>query len=170
MRRDADAQVQVAGGTAAAPGFALAGDPDARPVADARRDPHVHRSHLSVQPHRQTAKGAVIRVFESELQLLLDIPSGATPRRAPAALRAAAHLAAETRATAATEEGLEEVGERAPVAEHLAHFLFGHRAVAAARRLAAEAHVPAWLTAEAGSAGSARRHVLVRAPVRAQLV
>src|SRR5215470_376291 len=165
MRRDADAQVQIAGGTTAAPGFAFARNTHTCVVANPGGNPDVDRVRTTVQPHRQPAQGAVVDVFKSELELLFDVTPGAGART-PCALRAAAHIATETGAGAATEKRLEEVGERAPVTEHLPHFLFGHRPVAAARRLAAEANVPLRLTAKAGAGG----HVFVRTPIRAELV
>ena len=68
MRRHADPQIQVAGRRAAAPGFAFAGDADARAVADAGGNPHVDRPRISVEPDRQPPRGAVVDVFEAELE------------------------------------------------------------------------------------------------------
>src|SRR6185295_10775357 len=89
---------------------------------------------------------------------------------APAPGRAAATASAPRLAAAhAAEEGVEEVGERIAVAEHLAHFFRRHRAEAAAGR-AAGVHVPrAALCLVARSAG-AGTGLLVHAPVGAKLV
>src|SRR6185369_137110 len=117
--RDSDAEIQVAGGPAAAARLAFAADADARAVADARRNPDVHRVRVPVEPHAEAAHRAVIRVFERQLQFLFDVPSGARSRAAAAA-RAAVRLARD--ATAA-EERLEEVGEGVAFTEHLAHLV-----------------------------------------------
>src|SRR5215471_2044894 len=166
MRRDADTQVQIAGGTTAAPRLAFAGNAHTRVVADPGGNSDVDRVRLTVQPHREAAQSAVVGVLKSELKLLFDVTSG-TGARTRGAVRASTHIAAETSAATTTEKRLEEVGERAPVPEHLPHFLFSHRPIAAASRLAPEANVPARLTAEACAAG---RHVFVRTPIRAELV
>src|SRR5262249_36205442 len=125
-----------------------------------------NRPRLAVQSHREPPQRAVIRVFEGQRKLLFDVAARAGTSAA-AARRAARLARAETGAATAAEKRLKEIGERTSVAQHLPPFLFGHRAVAAACRLAAVADVPsALLTAETGTG----RHVLVRTPVRAELV
>src|SRR5215467_3103726 len=95
MRRDADAQVQIAGGTTAAPGFAFARNTHTCVVANPGGNPDVDRVRTTVQPHRQAAQGAVIDVFKSELELLFDVTPGAGARTPGALLAAARRLAPE---------------------------------------------------------------------------
>ena len=70
---------------------------------------------------------AVIRLFERQLDFVLDVAALLRARRAPAAPRAP-----RARAAAAAEERAEEIRERILVPEQLVHLLFGHGAVAAA--------------------------------------
>src|SRR5581483_6247745 len=126
---------------------------------------------MSVLLQRQPARGAVIRVLQPELELVLHIASGARRRAAAPRAGAPSRLARRTRAA---EERLEEIRERVRVAEHLPHLVFGHRAEAAAA--AARVDVPAAAgelarieAAEAAGPGRGAG-LLVCAPVGAELV
>src|SRR5438309_1424331 len=105
MRRDPDPEIEIAGLRAAAAVLALARDAHPRAFADARRDSHVDGPRVAVVLDREAAHRAVIRVFETELDLLLDV--AALARAAPAA---AARPAAWLFAAAAAEERVEEIG------------------------------------------------------------
>src|SRR5262249_93994 len=174
VRRRANPKVQIAGPCAAGPLFAFARDPDARPLADAGRDPDVDRARLTIVLDGDPARRPVIAVLERQLDLLLDVAAVMRLRRARRAAAAAARARLARRA-GASEERLEEIGERVVVAEHLVHLFRRHRPVAAlaAGPAAAEMGVPpaaAELTRiEAGAAG-ARARLFVGAPVGAQLV
>src|SRR5258708_5913358 len=166
MPRQANPQVQIAGLRAADSVLAFAGHPHARSVADARRNADVHRPRVTVVLDRQATHGAVVGVFESQLDLLLDVASGA--RCAAAAGAASAAAARRVSSEAAAEERVAEVGEGMLVAEHLAHLVFGHRAEAAALRSATEVHVPAGLIRIEPAA--LRPGLLVIPPYLAELV
>src|SRR5438876_5605024 len=84
MRRDVNAQVQVARLGAAAAVLTLAGDADARPLADARRYPHVDGAGVAIVFDRQTPHRAVVRVLEPELDFLLDVAALTRSTTAPA--------------------------------------------------------------------------------------
>src|SRR5687767_3786417 len=164
MRRQADPQVQIARRGAANTVLTLAGDANARSVANAGRNPHVYRADLAIVFERQPPRRAVERVVERQVELVLDVAAGpltgaCTPRPAAGTLEASA--------AAPAKEGREEVRERAGVPEHLLHLFLGHRPVAAARRTA-DVDVPLPGERTAGATGGAGLFVL--APVRAQLV
>src|SRR3954470_7000300 len=169
VRQHLHAQVEIAGASAAGAGLALAGDAHPRAVADAGRDAHVDGPRMAVVLQRDPAQRAVVRLVERELDGVLEVGADAGPAAA-----ARAPLLAIGRATAA-EERREEVGETAAAAaEQFFHLLlrYGPILAAAAGRVsagppaleAAEAAEPAW------EALRARRHVLVGAPVGAELV
>src|SRR5437879_5843933 len=120
MRRQANPQIQVARLPSVGPMLSFAGNSNARALSHTRGNPYVNRPRLSVLRDRQTPRGPLIRVFESELDFLLEI--AAVTRTAAA--RAAPSLARSGRAA---EEGMEEIGERVST-ERLVHFFFGHRA------------------------------------------
>src|SRR6266699_1647002 len=128
MRRRADSQVQVARLPAARALLALAGDADARAFAHAGRNPHVDGARLAVVLNGEATRRALVDVLERELELLLEVASGACARRP----RAAAARARPLLTHAPAEEGLEEIGERLLAPEHLGHFVLRHRAIAAA--------------------------------------
>src|SRR5207249_11737247 len=137
MGRQADPQVEVARLGAAGSHFAFARHAHARAVGHARGNTDVHRPGVAILFDRQPPRRAVIRILERELDFLLHVAPGAGAARPagppPSTLAGAA------------KEGLEEIGKRVLVAEHLAHLVFGHRPEAAALRApaAAELHVPA---------------------------
>ena len=120
------AQVQVARGSAVAPGGAFAGRAHARALLDADRNTHVDRSRVAAFLDRDTPRGAVIGLFQRQLDGLLDVLALLRPGR-PAAARPAPRFAAS-----AAEERAEEVRERILVAEEVLHLLGRHGAVAAA--------------------------------------
>ena len=64
VRSQPHAQVEIARGTAADTGLALAGNAHARSVADAGRDPHVHGSRVTIVLEREPPRGAVVGVVE----------------------------------------------------------------------------------------------------------
>src|SRR5262249_61695825 len=100
VRRRANPKVQIAGPCAAGPLFAFARDPDARPLADAGRDPDVDRARLALLLDGEPARRPVIDVLEHQLDLLLDVAAVIRlrrARRAPAAARRA-RLARRARA------------------------------------------------------------------------
>src|SRR5262249_4211346 len=172
IRRRPDPQIQIARLRAAGTLFAFAGDANARPVADAGRDPHVNRARLTLVLDREAARRPAIDVFERKFDLLLDV--AALPDVRGARLAGASAPACAGTRPAAAEEGLKEVGERVVAPEHLVHLFLGHRAVAAfAGTAAAEVDVPPATTElariEPAAAGAGAR-LLVGAPVRAQLV
>ncbi len=154
---------EIAGLGARCPVFALAGDPDARTVADAGRDADVHVARLAVVRDRKTARRAAEGIFERQLDLLFDV--------APLARRPAASAASPrrpgARPLAAAEEGVEEIGERIGVSEHALHLFRRHRAESAAARSSAAAAV---FDVPARRRAGARPGLFVRAPVRAELV
>src|SRR5687767_10847553 len=113
--------------------FSLTRDANARTVDNPGRNPHVDRPGVTIVCHCQPSRRALVRVFERQLELVLDVAAGpltgaACPRPAGAAL--------EATATATAEEGREEVGERTGVPEHVLHLFLGHRPVATAWRTA----------------------------------
>ena len=112
----------------------------------------------------EAPRGAAVGVFEIQIDFLLDVATGA---RGAAAAAAGAPAGGFLFTRSAAEERMEEIGEGIGLAEHFAHFFFGHRAVAAAaRRLTAEVGAPA-----AGSGATGRRTgLLVLSPVGAELV
>src|SRR5204863_9118007 len=119
---------------------------------------------LTVLFNREPARRALKRVLEAELELVLDVaalPGAARAARPPAAARILA-LARPS------EEGVEEIGERIGVAEHLAHLFRAHRAEAAAARRAAEIDVPRVAALEPAARRAAG--LLVHAPVGPELV
>src|SRR5207248_5962657 len=99
-----------------------------------------------------------------------DVAAGTRLRRArpPAACAPAARFAA-ARGAGAAEEGLEEIGERVVAAEHLVHFFRRHRPVAALAAGCA-ADIPSELAGIESAAARRAARLLVRAPVRAELV
>src|SRR4029077_12640712 len=115
MRREPYAQIQISRRRAAGSRFTLAGNPDARAVADARGDADIHCAGMPVVFEREPAGGAVIGILERQLDFVLDV--------APRALACAPARAARGRLplakAAAAEEGREEVGEGILVPEHL---------------------------------------------------
>src|SRR5439155_24295246 len=141
---------------------------DARSLADARRDADVNRPRMTVVLQREAPRRAVIRILEPQLQFVFDVAAHSRRPSARAA-RAPSRIGA-----AAAEERLKEVGERVLVAEHLPHFVFGHRAESTLTAGAApEIHIPAaeLTRIESGrSAGAALARLLVHPPVRAELV
>ena len=124
----------------------------------------INSARVSVVLDGQPPRRALVGVFETELDFLLDVAAGALSAR-PSASSAPCAFAGG----GAAKEGLEEIRKRVLVAEHLAHFVFGHRAEPAALRTAAEIDVPtAELTGiETRAAGAG---LFVRAPVRPELV
>src|SRR5688572_31450077 len=139
MRGEPDAQIQIARLRTARTVLALAADAHAGTLADASRNAHVDGAGLTIVRHGETPHRAVVRIFESQLELVFDVASLARGPRAPA--RAPAGIVSRA-AGGTAEERVEEIGERIAVTEHLAHFLFGHRAEAAALTSAADVDVP----------------------------
>src|SRR5262245_4114172 len=169
VRRQTDAEIQVAGLSTVGALFTFAGHPYPRSLADSGRNPDVDRTSVAVVLDREPHHLAAVGVLERQLDLLLDIAPlartalAAPTRPAPSGVVLAAHRAAEER--------LEEIGERVRVSEHLAHFVFGHRAeaaLAAARPSCAPVELARVESLESGAAGGAG--LLVGAPVRAELV
>src|SRR5206468_6599028 len=115
--REANPQIQIAGLCAARPHLTFAGHTNARSVGDAGRNPDIHGARVAILLDRQPLRRAVIRIFETELDFLLHVASGAR------AARSAAAPAAGAVAACAAKERLEEVGEGMLVSEHLAHFV-----------------------------------------------
>src|SRR5687767_6668348 len=111
--------------------------------------------------HRQPPRGAVVGVFERQLDLMLDVASLTLPRSSPRGAR-----------SFAAEEGGEEVGEGVRITEHLLHFLLRHRAEAAARTRAAARPTCVDVPLPAGKwVGFATcLGLLVGAPIGAELV
>src|SRR5438552_8833383 len=164
MRGEANPQVQIAGLCAARAHFAFAGHANARSVDHAGRNADINGARVSVVLDGQPPRRALVRILETELDFLLDVTAGALSARPPASSAPCAFAGG-----GAAKEGLEEIRKRVLVAEHLAHFVFGHRAELAAPRTAAEIDVPtAELTGiETRAAGAG---LFVRAPVRPELV
>ena len=129
MRLQLHAQIQVAARRAAGAAAAFAGDAHARSIRDAGGNAHLDGAGMPVVTQLQALHAAANRVFEIELERMLDVLALAGPRPRASAARAGRFLRAH-----AAEERLEEVGERAvaaAAAEHLRHFFFRHRAEAA---------------------------------------
>ena len=171
VRLDADPEIQIAGRAAVRAGFPFAGGAHARSVPHADRDPHVDAARVSSLLDRDAARGAVVRLLERELDLVLDVaPLLRTGRPALPGPRSLA------RPTAAAEERLEEVRERILVPEQLVHFLFAHGAVAAGTAhvdvpgAAARARTRAPERRAAGEALALLLRLVVHLPVRAELV
>src|ERR1700681_2412086 len=164
MRRQPDAEVQIAGRRAAGAGLALGRDSYAREVADARRNPDINGPCVPVVLDGQPARRAAVRVREPERDLLLDIAALLRGPRPPATAAAARLVLG----SGAAEERVAEVREWIGVAEQLAHFLFGHGADPAPWS-APEADVPGGilLTGRALTAGAG---LFVHPPVGAELV
>ena len=81
--RDLHAQVEVAGGAAVGARFALAGGADARAVLDAGRNAHVDAARVAALLDRDPARRAVERLFERQLDRVLDVAALLVARRAP---------------------------------------------------------------------------------------
>src|SRR5262245_56624323 len=75
MWREVHAQVKVARLCPRCAVLTLAGDPDARALAHAGRDPDVHGPRAAVVRDREASGSAVQGVFEVQLDLLLDVAS-----------------------------------------------------------------------------------------------
>ena len=92
MRPDLHAQIQVAGGAAVGAGFAFAGGAHARAVLDAGRNPHVDAARVAALLDRDPPRRAVKRLFERQLDLVLDVApllvAAARARRGRVPLRA----------------------------------------------------------------------------------
>src|SRR5690606_34115961 len=86
VRRQADAQIEVAGRTAARSVLSLARDADTRAVADARRDADVHRPRVPVVLQRESPHRALIGLLERQRDLLFEVAPLA--RACPAGPRA----------------------------------------------------------------------------------
>src|SRR5262249_39949298 len=128
----------------------------ARPVADARGNTDIDGSCVTVMFQGETAGGAAVRIFERELELVLDV--AAAPLTRPCARAAATWPLAESGA----EERREEVRERIAVAEEVLHLLGRHRVESAGAARAARVDVP--LSGEWTRAALLLR-LLVHAPV-----
>ena len=75
VRPDPDAQVQVPGGAAVRARFALAGGADARAVLHAGGDAHVHGARVAAVLDRHPPRRAVERLFQRQLDSVLDVPA-----------------------------------------------------------------------------------------------
>ena len=78
-----DAQIQIARRTAVAAGFSFAGGAHARAVLDPDRDAHVDAARVAALLDRHAAGRAVIRLFERQLDFVLDVAALLRARRAP---------------------------------------------------------------------------------------
>src|SRR5262249_34647214 len=130
---------------------------------DSGRNSDVDRTGMAVVLQREAPRRAVIRVFQPELDLVLNV-AALSRGTAPAPARPSSRLLR----TGPAEERVEEFGERIGFTEHLAHFIFGHRPETAAG-LAAEVHVPG-ATLEARPLSRPGACLLVHPPVGAKLV
>jgi hypothetical protein len=85
MRREPHAQIEITGCGAADTLFALAGHAHARSFADAGRNANVNGAGMAVVFEREAPRGAVVRIFEGELDLVFDVASMPLPRPPTAA-------------------------------------------------------------------------------------
>ena len=85
VRRQPDAEKEIARRRAAGAGLAFAGDPDARSFSDAGGNPDIDRACVAVVLDGEPPRGAVVGVLEIQLDLLLDVAARA---RGPAAAAA----------------------------------------------------------------------------------
>src|SRR5262245_45479258 len=118
MRLQPNAQIEIARRGAAGARLALAPDSHSRTVADAGRDTHVHAASVAVVLDREAAGDALVRFFERQRELVLEIASlsGPASRRPCTARRGA---------PAAAEEGVEEVRARRVRPDRPLHLLLG---------------------------------------------
>jgi hypothetical protein len=110
----------------------------------------------------------VVRIFDGEIDRMLDIASLAGPRGTrTGAPTAAAHVGLATR-----EERVEKVGKGIFITEEIAHFLGSHRAIAALSTpaTAPEVGVPLTWIEPAGACGTSALGLFVHLPVGAELV
>src|SRR5262249_60132174 len=98
-----------------------------------------HVPRLAVVLNRKAPRCPVVHVLERQIELLLEVASGAGAAAAAAASARASARALRLAAHSA-EERLEEVREGVFAPEHLVHFLRRHRAIA--RLAAAGVRVP----------------------------
>src|SRR5262245_60029642 len=88
MRRQSYAKEEVTAGGAADALFAFARHPDAGAIVHACRDANVDRLRLTVRLlHREPTRGAVIGIFERELDLVFDVAAAAGARTGGGATR-----------------------------------------------------------------------------------
>src|SRR2546428_4099404 len=109
MRREAYAQIKVAGRRAAGAVLAFPRHAYARTVAHAGWNPDIHGTRMAVVFQREPPGGAAVRVFERELDFVLDVAAFTLSR--PAAAAGAPPRFALGTLDAAAEKCRKEVGE-----------------------------------------------------------
>src|SRR5437763_3164001 len=146
--------------------LAFAGHAYARAFTDARRNANVDCARVSVELDRQTPRSSAIRIFERQIDRLLDVAPLPRARGAARAAGAASGFAFFT----AREKRAEEIGEGVFVAEQVAHLFSRHGAIAGTLTGAAPAEIdgPAAGVERRSAAGCAARalRLLVHPPVR----